>query len=200
MTIQQKGTVFLQVLFSFPSSSPKNKLLSSPEVLFASFGLLINSIAFIIYYAIDEPSTYFAIVLWVTELIPTLVMCLIVSPRRYFSFLFFLFFSFLFFSFLFFQTNNRPSFSFFSGILIMKRRVDSEVSSFSPFSTPFFFSHSTFYLFITNRQIIIKITRIITIQSAMIFLFLFSFPHSSFSFVAAYSFLLFSILKLFSKF
>jgi len=65
VTIQQKGTVFLQVLF-------------------ASFGLLLNSVAFIVYYAIDEPSTYFAIVLWVTELVPTLVMCLIVSPRRYF--------------------------------------------------------------------------------------------------------------------
>mmetsp|Transcript_14897 Transcript_14897/g.23312 ORF Transcript_14897/g.23312 Transcript_14897/m.23312 type:complete len:322 (+) Transcript_14897:160-1125(+) len=66
VTIQQKGTVFLQVLF-------------------ASFGLLLNSVAFIVYYAIDEPSTYFAIVLWVTELVPTLVMCLIVSPRRYFE-------------------------------------------------------------------------------------------------------------------
>jgi len=54
------------------------------QVSCASLGLFFNSVAFVIYYALDRSTPYFSIVLWFTELGPTLVLCLLISPRRIF--------------------------------------------------------------------------------------------------------------------
>ena len=40
------------------------------QIFLFSFCLFLNCLAFVIYYAIDQPSAYFLIALWVTELVP----------------------------------------------------------------------------------------------------------------------------------
>ena len=48
-----------------------------------TLGLFLNCVAFAIYYGIDSPTPYFAIVLWFTEIVPTLLLLAMLSPRRY---------------------------------------------------------------------------------------------------------------------
>ena len=45
------------------------------QITLVSFFLVLDCLAFVIYYAIDEPSPYFSIVLWFTELIPLVLLC-----------------------------------------------------------------------------------------------------------------------------
>ena len=47
-----------------------------------SFGLTLTSLTFVIYYAIDSATPYVLIVLWFTEIIPTQLLMLMLSPRR----------------------------------------------------------------------------------------------------------------------
>jgi hypothetical protein len=55
-------------------------------VILASGSVLADSLAFIIYYAIDEPSPYFTIALIFTEVIPTLLMVLLLHTRGHSSY------------------------------------------------------------------------------------------------------------------
>jgi hypothetical protein len=48
-------------------------------------GVLLNCVAFAIYYGVDSPTPFFAIVLWFTEILPTLMLLVMLSPRRYIS-------------------------------------------------------------------------------------------------------------------
>ena len=74
--------LFFLFLFplSFQTETQQTVVYQSVAV---SLGLLINSLAFVIYYAIDEPTPFFAIVLWFTEIVPTLMLLYMLSPRRY---------------------------------------------------------------------------------------------------------------------
>jgi ABC-type transport system involved in Fe-S cluster assembly fused permease/ATPase subunit len=49
--------------------------------LLSAFGILIDSIAFLIYYIINVPTTYFAIVLVFTEIVPIVAMLMIIGFR-----------------------------------------------------------------------------------------------------------------------
>ena len=44
------------------------------QIILITTCLLLNCVAFIIYYGVDTPTPYFAIVLWFTELLPILVL------------------------------------------------------------------------------------------------------------------------------
>ena len=46
-----------------------------------SFCLFLNSVAFLIYYAVDDPSPYFSISLWFTELVPVCVLSYFFIPE-----------------------------------------------------------------------------------------------------------------------
>jgi hypothetical protein len=44
------------------------------QVIVLSFGLFFDCVAFVIYYAVNQPTAYFLIVLWFTELLPICMM------------------------------------------------------------------------------------------------------------------------------
>ena len=48
-------------------------------ILMISACLSANCLAFVIYYAVDQPTPFFAIVLWFTELIPILFLCFLLA-------------------------------------------------------------------------------------------------------------------------
>jgi len=52
------------------------------QSVWMSFGLTLTSLTFVIYYAIDSATPYVLIVLWFTEIIPTQLLMLMLSPRR----------------------------------------------------------------------------------------------------------------------
>ena len=45
------------------------------QIMLVSFFLVLDCLAFVIYYAIDKPSPYFSIVLWFTEVLPLVILC-----------------------------------------------------------------------------------------------------------------------------
>ena len=49
------------------------------QIVITSFFLCLNCIAFVIYYSVNQPTPYFVIVLWFTELIPILCLNLVIS-------------------------------------------------------------------------------------------------------------------------
>ena len=66
----------------------KGKLMAGGggELFYQIFGftacLFLNCLSFVIYYIIDDPSPYFAVTLWFTELIPVLcLLCLLALPE-----------------------------------------------------------------------------------------------------------------------
>ncbi len=48
-------------------------------ILVISFCLSLNCLAFVIYYAVNNPTPYFAFVLWFTELVPILFLCVLLA-------------------------------------------------------------------------------------------------------------------------
>ena len=49
------------------------------QILFLSLFLFLNCIAFVIYYVIDQAEPFFAVVLWVTELMPIVILNILLN-------------------------------------------------------------------------------------------------------------------------
>lgn len=71
--------VVLLVFFFTKETLYYRKRILFLEILGISMCLLMNCVAFVIYYIKDQATPYFAIVLWVTELLPIVMLCITIG-------------------------------------------------------------------------------------------------------------------------
>jgi len=74
--------IFLGILFFGLKIWLKIRSSTVLQAILISFGLLCNCISFLIYYAINDPSPYFVISLYFTEILPLLALVFLLSPLR----------------------------------------------------------------------------------------------------------------------
>jgi hypothetical protein len=73
--------VVTAVMWMRPTLMSRSHELFYQILLFTSF-LLLNCVTFVAYYVINQPSPYFAISLWFTELLPIVcLLCLLALPE-----------------------------------------------------------------------------------------------------------------------
>ncbi len=71
--------ILLWIMFKVHSSNEIRSNAMLNQVVLITTCLLLNCVAFIIYYGVDTPTPYFAIVLWFTELLPILSLLFLLA-------------------------------------------------------------------------------------------------------------------------